>query len=202
MILRLIYVVKHEELDSRVKNDLPYIEEMGKFFALWLNKNFGFHYDVEVDVLAVEKSPFRRLRFGLSDLIMHHRSKGKDNYHIYLAYFRPLISDCSAGYYTDNFGLVHWLDYHLDSDSDSHAMDRKRFFAVNNCTKVSHIILHEVGRRKGIAKRYNDAIHDLWTEHVSGVRDYEYYDDRYRKVSKKEDDGEYAFATMSIPVLS
>ncbi|MEM4349011.1 MAG: hypothetical protein QXR25_07725 [Candidatus Nitrosocaldus sp.] len=200
MILRFIYVVKYEELDSRVKDDLPYIEEMGRFFAWWLNKRFGLHFDVGVDVLAIEKSPFRRLRFGLSDLIMHHRSKGKDNYHIYLAYFRPLISDCSAGYYTDNFGLVHWLDYHLDSGSDSHAMDRRRFFAVNNCVKVSHIILHEVGRRKGIAKRYNDAIHDLWTEHVSGVRDYEYYDEGYRKVSKN--DGEYAFATMSIPPLS
>ncbi|MCS6768244.1 MAG: hypothetical protein RMJ59_02395 [Candidatus Nitrosocaldus sp.] len=191
MILRFIYVLKHEELDSRLRDDLPYVESMGRFFTWWLGKNFGLHYDMYVDVLAVERSPLRRLRFGLSDLIMHHRSKGREDYHIYLAYFKPLISDCSAGYYTDNFGLVQWMDYAGPDSSE-----RRRFFAINNCTRVSHIILHEVGRRKGIAKRYNDAIHDLWREHVSGVRDYEYYDSGYRRVSR---DGEYEFATMLLP---
>jgi hypothetical protein len=107
MLLRFIYVVKHEELEYRVKNDLPYIERMSGFFKWWLNKNFGLHYDTLTDVLAVEHSLFRRIRFGLSDLIEHHRKKDKTAYHVYLAYFKPLISDCSVGYFVDNFGLFN-----------------------------------------------------------------------------------------------
>lgn len=190
MILRFIYVVKYEELDDRLKSDLPYIEMMSSFFKWWLNKNFGLHYDTLTDVLAVEYSPLRRIRFGLSDLIMHHRRKDKDAYHVYLAYFKPLISDCEVGYFTDNFGLVQWIDYSA-GDTD----ERIRFFARENCTRVSHIILHEVGRRRGIAKRYNEMIHEEWRRHVSNIKEYVYYDSRYKMVDKAKG----VFATMSIP---
>ena len=208
VLLRFIYVIKHEELDIRVRDDLPYIQSMGSFFRWWLNKNFGLRFDVLVDILAVEYSPLRRLRFGLSDLITHHRNKGKDDYHVYLAYFKPLISDCSVGYFTDNFGLVQWTDYRVRVADDvrhgkervgneDDGRDRIRFFAIENCTKVSHIILHEVGRRRGVGKRYNDAIHDTWIKHLSRVKEFELYDNDYRS-TKYED---YSFATMSIPVI-
>ncbi len=210
MLLRFIYVVKHEELDHRVINDLPYIERMSSFFKWWLNKNFGLHYETLTDVLAVEYSLFRRIRFGLSDLIMHHRQKGKDAYHVYLAYFKPLISDCSVGYFTDNFGLIQWIDYVATNGYDTntsktdtiigvnstdHDFKRIRFFAIENCTKVSHIILHEVGRRRGIAKRYNELIHEEWRKHISKVKEFEYYDSRYKRVDRER----CVFATMSIP---
>jgi hypothetical protein len=210
MLLRFIYVVKHEELEHRVRNDLPYIERMSGFFKWWLNKNFGLHYETLTDVLAVEYSLFRRIRFGLSDLIEHHRKKDKDAYHVYLAYFKPLISDCSIGYFADNFGLIQWTDYastnvynsDIKGDNTTNANSstddddkRIRFFAIENCTKVSHIILHEVGRRRGIASRYNELIHEEWNKHISKVKEFEYYDSKYKRVDKDR----CVFATMSIP---
>jgi hypothetical protein len=210
MLLRLIYVVKHEELEYRVRNDLPYIERMSGFFKWWLNKNFGLHYETLTDVLAVEYSLFRRIRFGLSDLIEHHRKKDKDAYHVYLAYFKPLISDCSIGYFADNFGLIQWTDYAstnvynsdtkgdntTNANSSTDDDDKRiRFFAIENCTKVSHIILHEVGRRRGIASRYNELIHEEWNKHISKVKEFEYYDGKYKRVDKDR----CVFATMSIP---
>ncbi len=129
------------------------------------------------------------LRFNIRDIMKHHKEKGEENYHFYLSYFKPRFSDCGAGYFTDNFGLVLWKSYEGKGE-------KNRFFALENCTKISHVILHEVGRQKTYGKNYKDTIHEQWEKHLYGADEYEYYNKRFGKVSSNED---YMFATMKIP---
>ena len=189
MNLHFIYVVKSNEWKEKLKDDWLYVYKMTKFYQWWLRKNFGLHYKVNADVLVVVKTALMELRFGMSDLMKHHKEKGEENYHFYLSYFKPWRSDCSSGFFTDNFGLIHWKNYEGE-------VEKNRFFALENCTKVSHMLLHEVTRKKNYEKNYKDIVHEQWDKHFYGAEEFEFYDKSFRKVTSKDD---FVFATMKIP---
>ena len=193
--LRFIYVVS-DKWKEHLRYEWLYVYRMSKFYQWWIKKKFRLYYNVRSDVMLVLASRLTRWRFGIDDLVRDHREKGNDIYHIYLSYFKPLVSDCSVGYYMDNFGLVKW-DYYNPKKGNI-----IKFLADENCSKVSHIILHEMIRhfasKRDVRKRYHDAIHEQWRKHMLEDEEYEYYNDRYERVSK---DSNYTFATMKIPKM-
>ena len=189
MNLHFIYVVKSDEWKDKLKDDWLYVYRMTKFYQWWLRKHFGLHYEVNADVLVVVKSALIGLRFGIHDLMKHHKEKGEEDYHFYLSYFKPRWSDCSSGFFTENFGLILWKNY-------DGKVDKNRFFALENCTRVSHVLLHEVGRKKNCGKNYKDLLHEQWDKHSYGAEEFEFYDKKFRKVLSKND---FLFATMKIP---
>lgn len=187
--LRFIYVARNDEWRERLREEWLYIYSMARFYQWWLGRNFHLHYKVHSDVLVVVKARLMALRFGMSDLIKHHREKGEQDYHFYLSYFKPRISDCSAGFFTDNFGLIRWKNCEGRSERD-------KFLALENCTCVSHMLLHEMKRQKGYGKEYDDLIHDQWDRHLYGGEEFDFYDRHYHKVSGEDD---FMFATMKVP---
>lgn len=189
MELHFIYVVKSDEWKEKLKDDWLYVYNMAKFYQWWLRKNFGLYFKVNADVLVVVKTALIGLRFGMSDLMRYHKEKGEDNYHFYLSYFKPRWSDCSSGFFTENVGLIQWKNY-------EGRQEKNRFFALENCARVSHVLLHEVERRKNYPKNYKELIHEQWDKHLYGAEDFEFYDKRFRKVSSKDD---FMFATIKIP---
>lgn len=191
--LRFVYVAKSDTWQERLRDDWSYIYKMSKFFQWWLRKKFQLYYRVDTDVLVVVKTPLMGLRFGMSELIKHHSEKGEENYHFYLSYFKPRFSDCGTGFYADTLGLVRWNNL---EDRDAAEPLKTKFFALENCTKVSHMLLHEVGRQKQYGKEYKDLIHEQWDKHIYGAEDYEYFDKNFRKMSGDESP---VFATMRVP---
>ncbi len=190
MDLRFIYLVS-DNWKEHLRHEWLYVYKMARFYQWWLKKNFRLYYNVRSDVMLVVATRLTRWRFGMRDLVNDHKEKGEDNYHIYLSYFKPIISDCNIGYYMDRLGLVRWRYYNGNGDPI-------RFLALENCPKVSHMILHEMGRqmRKEVRKKYHEAIHDQWTKHLYGEDEYDYYSEKYEKVSSK---GNFMFVTMKIP---
>lgn len=190
MNLNFVYVSRSDIYKERLRDDWQYIYEMASFFRWWLREKFSLYYTVNVDALVIEKVPLMRLRFGMSDLMKYHREKGENIYHFYLSYFKPRFTDCDAGFFDDNLGLVQWKEHNS-------TVEKRRFFALENCSKVSHVILHEVGRQKDFDnKKFKEEIHEQWDRHVYGAEPFEFYDKRFQLVSKKDD---FMFATMKIP---
>lgn len=189
MNLHFIYVVKSDEWKDKLKDDWLYVYRMTKFYQWWLRKYFGLHYKVNADVLVVVKSTFIGLRFGMHDLMKHHKEKGEEDYHFYLSYFKPRWSDCSSGFFTENFGLILWKNY-------EGKVDKNRFFALENCTRVSHVVLHEVARKKNYGKNYKDIVHEQWDKHLYAAEEYVFYDKNFRRVESRND---FLFATMKFP---
>lgn len=190
MDLRFIYLVS-DNWKEHLKYEWLYVYKMTRFYQWWIRKNLKLYYNVKSDVMVVDATRFTRWRFGMRELIEHHKEKGESDYHIYLSYFKPLISDCSVGYYMDNFGLVKW-EYYKGSN------DPIKFLALKNCPKISHIILHQVSSnmRKEVRKKYKDAIHDQWEKSLYDEEEFEYYNEYYKRVSSK---GNYMFVTMKVP---
>ena len=190
MNLQLVYVSPSDKYKERLRDDWFYVYQMAKFFRWWLRKKFTLYYTVSTNVLVVEKAKLMRFRLGMSDLMKYHKEKGEDNYHLYLSYFKPVWSDCSVGFFTDNIGLIHWKEY-------SGKVESYRFFVPENCARVSHVLLHEVGRQKHYNnKRFKDEIHEQWDKHLYGVDEFEFYDKKFKRVTDKDD---CMFATMKIP---
>ncbi|MEM2856537.1 MAG: hypothetical protein QW416_05485 [Candidatus Nitrosocaldaceae archaeon] len=189
-MLHFIYLVSDRWKDH-LRYEWLYVYRMAKFYQYWLKKSLRLHYDVKCSVMVVDASRLTRWRFGMQDIIKDHKEKGENNYHIYLSYFKPLLSDCSVGYYLDRIGLVKWRYYEGNNDL-------VKFLAEENCSKVSHIILHEVARnmRKEERKKYYDAIHEQWDRHIMNIDEFEYYNERYERVSKSSN---FMFATMKVP---
>ncbi|MFQ5941366.1 MAG: hypothetical protein ACE5KA_06690 [Nitrososphaerales archaeon] len=190
MNLHFVYVSRSDKYKESLKDELPYIYQMSNFYGWWLREKFTLYYKVSVDVLVVEKAHLLQFRFGMNDLIKHHKEKGEGNYHFYISYFKPIWTDCSAGFFTDNMGLIQWKEY-------SGKVEKHRFFALENCAMVSHVLLHEIGRQKHYDnKRFKEEIHDQWDKHLYGADDFEFYDEKLRFVTGKDD---FMFATMKIP---
>lgn len=189
-MLHFIYLVS-DRWQEHLRYEWLYVYKMARFYQHWIKRNLRLYYDVKSSAMLVDASRLTRWRFGMQDLIRDHKEKGEDNYHIYLSYFKPLFSDCSIGYYLDRLGVVKWRYY--DGDGDL-----VRFLAEENCTRVSHIILHEYARgmRKQERRLYTDAIHDQWDKHIMNIDEFEFYNERYERVSR---DDNFMFATMKIP---
>jgi hypothetical protein len=77
--------------------------------------------------------------------------------------------------------------------------DRSKFFAENNCSKISHLLTHEclrlIGRRR---KEYFSLVHDLWESHVKGSIPFLYHNDKFAEVSN---DSTYYFKVMDVKRL-
>jgi hypothetical protein len=169
---------------------------MSRFFHWWIKRHFRIDFSVDADILPVVPGKLFD-RMSLDYLLRDHIQRGKGIYHFYLAYFSPFWTDCQTeGYSTENFGMVHWKR----PATNTSGSERAKFFADNNCTKISHLLSHEAMRMKGKnRKEYLDFIHDLWHSHIENSLDYNYYNDRFVRVSQNSP---YRFATLDISKLS
>jgi len=91
--------------------------------------------------------------------------------------------------------MIYWRR----PDTISSDIQCAKFFADTNCAKVSHVLSHELIRIQGKKrKEYFDTIHDLWNRHVYKDLSYNYYNERFIRVSQ---DSHYRFATLDISQL-
>ena len=189
--LFFIYVAKNEEWKKLESEDWNYVSSMVKFFHWWIKKNFNISITIEADILPV--IPGRLFdRITLSYLLRDHNERDKNTYHFYLAYFSPFWTDCHIvnGYATNNFGMIYW-ERPKNKVSE---VQRSRFFADQNCARISHILTHELLRMKGKKKQeYFDRVHDLWDEHLYKDLSFHYYNNNFERISG---DGSYNYITL------
>jgi hypothetical protein len=194
--LFFIYVSKNEDWVLRQKEDWGYVSIMARFFQKWIRGAFSLKINTNADILPV--IPGRIFdRMSVSYLARDHSTRGKSIYHFYLSYFKPFWTDCQTeGYSSDNFGMVYW-DRPKNSLSNS---ERIKFFADKNCTKISHLISHEIMRMMGKPRRtYFEAIHDLWQKHTEGDLPFLLFNERFESVAIGE---RYHFATVDLSKIS
>lgn len=174
MLLHFIFVIKEEDLDNR-KWEFEYIAKMAQFYKIWIEKTFSQKVEVQSDIMIVKSGG----RFRIVDtpaLLDDHADRGRDIFHFYLTYFRPLWTDCTCeGYFADNFGMVRW--------SKSSQKDDLKFLMETNCPKVSHELAHEFLRQKGY-KNYKELVHEIWDKHLFASLSFEHYDSNYIQTEK------------------
>jgi hypothetical protein len=102
---------------------------------------------------------------------------------MYLAYFKPLFTDCNTeGYTAPNMGISWW-----QRPADILEADRYSFYADVNCPRVSHVLAHEILRMKGKTKKnYFGKVHDVWDKHTSDILPYLYFDSQFKRVRKED----------------
>ena len=72
--------------------------------------------------------------------------------------------------------------------------ENEKFFADNNCAKISHILCHELIRRKNKKRKvYFDQVHKIWDLHTKDDVSFLYYNKQFNRVSKN---GEYKYVTI------
>lgn len=193
--LFFIYVAKNEEWQQRQKDDWDYVYSMARFYHWWIKHYFHMDFTVDADILPVIPGKLFD-RMSVNYLVRDHNQRGKTIHHFYLAYFRPFWTDCQTeGYSSENFGMIYWRR----PDTISSDIQCAKFFADTNCAKVSHVLSHELMRIKGKKrKEYFDMIHDLWNRHVYKDLSYNYYNERFIRVSQGSP---YRFATLDISQL-
>jgi len=188
--LFFIYVSKNEEWKKRYQEDWGYVSSMVRFFQWWIKREFKEDLSVEVDILPV--IPGRLFdRINLAYLLRDHKERGFSIFHFYLAYFGPLWSDCRMDvYHGENFGLAAWLRPKVFSSD----FKNEKFFADNNCAKISHVICHEIIRRKMKKRKvYFDQVHKIWDLHTKDDVPFLYYNKQFNRVSQN---GEYKYVTI------
>lgn len=172
MLLHFIFVVKKQDLDKRTW-EFDYIIQMSNFYKNWIEKTFARKIEVKADQMPVNPSFFHRINMG--SLLNDHRQRGEDIYHFYLAYFRPLWTDCTCeGYHAENFGMIWWQPATKNDTA---------FLAEKNCTAVSHELAHEF-LRKTNNKNYVEIVHEIWTKHLFAALPFENYDETFKKTDK------------------
>lgn len=174
MLLHFIFVVKEEDLEKR-KREFEYVKHMAEFYKIWIKQKFDLDFEVKVDeMIAKHRSIFQRL--DTHSLINDHRKRGKDIFHFYLTFFRPLWTDCTCeGYHAENFGMVWWQE---PKDKDDEV-----FLADKNCTKVSHELAHELLRQRKY-KRYIEDVHDVWMKHFYADLSFERYNNTFEETTE------------------
>jgi hypothetical protein len=188
-------VAKNNEWRSRQDEDGEYVLSMSRFFHKWIKRSFNVNISVVADILPVIPGKLFD-RISISYLARDHISRGKTVYHFYLTYFKPFWTDChTEGYSSENFGMVHW-DRPKKKDKN---FQLTRYYADNNCLKVSHVLSHEIMRMKGYSRKiYFDAIHDLCDRHLYKDLPLQYYNNKYDLVSKNES---YSYVTIDVKKL-
>jgi hypothetical protein len=193
--LFFIYVAKESEWKDRESQDWNYVLSMVRFFNWWMKRNFNISFTLDADILPVIPGHlFDRMSIGY--LTRDHKERGSSTYHFYLAYFKPIWTDCKIeGYSAENFSMVYWKR----PEDNVVGYDRSRFFAENNCTKISHLLTHECLRLLGRhRKEYFSLVHDLWEGHVRGSIPFLYHNDKFVQVSV---DSTYYFKVMDVKRL-
>lgn len=156
--VHFVFLVKDDDIQTR-NDEYEYIKVMSKFFGYWIYEQFGLRFDVYCDMMTAGKRNVLQ-KPNTHTLIADHQTRGEDIYHFYLAYFRPLWTDCTCeGYHAENFGMVWW-----QRPPVKHNVSDVQFMAKKNCTTVSHILAHEILRQRGHS-RYIPIVHDVWTRH-------------------------------------
>ena len=78
-------------------------------------------------------------------------------------------------------------------------VSRSRFYADNNCLRVSHVLTHELLRMKGKTKRdFFGRVHELWDKHVYKVEPFLYFDSQFKRISAEDS---YRFVTINPDLL-
>jgi len=190
--LFFIYVARNSEWQQRQKEDWAYVSSMSRFYHWWIKRYFNIDFTVDADILPVVPGKLFD-RMSLEYLIRDHNERGKSIFHFYLAYFKPLWTDCQTeGYSAENFGMIHWKRP-TESVPDN---IRIKFFANTNCAKISHVLSHEVIRMTGKKrKEYFEAVHEIWNRHIHKELPYIYYNERFIRTSE---DSSYRFVTFDI----
>lgn len=182
MLLHFIFMVPEQDRAARAP-EFEYAQKMSAFYGDWIRSEFGQTLEVRCDEMPTKPRGILR-RLDTPALLRDHEQRGAGTYHFYLAHFRPLWTDCTCeGYHAENFGMVFWQRPRDPRDT--------RFLAEKNCAAVSHELLHELMRRRGI-KNHAREVHDAWARHFYGQLGYEAYGWDHRAT-----DGEPAFMTMS-----
>ncbi len=164
--LHFIFLVKEEDVHAR-QEEFEYVRKMASFFGDWILQKFGVQFETEADMMVASRRSILQ-RPDTHSLLRDHRQRGEDTYHFYLAYFRPLWTDCTCeGYHAENFGMAWWQRSPDQTDT--------AFMAVKNCTTVSHELAHELLRQQGRTKYVPD-VHDVWTKHFYSDLPFEGYD--------------------------
>jgi len=188
--LFFIYVAKNEDWIRLQNEDWYYVSLMSRFFHNWIKRSFDTSVKIKADILPV--IPGRLFdRMSISYLSRDHSQRDKMTYHFYLTYFKPFWTDCrTEGYSSENFGIAYW-ERSKDPQTD---LDRMKFYADKNCAKISHILTHEMLRMKGEKRKvYFDMVHELWDKHVYETIPFQYFNNKFERVSKNES---YSFVTI------
>jgi hypothetical protein len=173
MLLHFIFVIPKDDLGKRSK-EFEYVQQMAQFYKNWIKNTFSKDVEVQCDEMIVQKQSLLQ-RPDTSALLADHRNRGKDIFHFYLCYFRPLWTDCTCeGYYAENFGMTLWQKPKDQSDI--------LFLAQSNCSVVSHELSHEFLRQKKV-KKQTDLVHDVWTKHIFNEHPFELYGKDFEKTT-------------------
>lgn len=191
--LFFIYVAKNIEWKERQQEDWNYVLSMSRFYHWWVKRYFDIDLAVQADLLPVIPGKLFD-RMSVSYLARDHSERGSDVYHFYLAYFKPLWTDCNTqGYSGDNFGMSYWQR----PPTGTSEVARYRFFADNNCQKVSHVLAHKLLKAKGKGKPdYFKKVHEVWDLHTHGELPFLYFNARHERTS--HDPGNYEFVTLDV----
>jgi hypothetical protein len=189
--LFFIYVAKEKEWQQLEREDWMYVSAMTRFFKWWAQRYFGISLPVEADILPIVPGKLFD-RMSVAYLIRDHSERGQDTFHFYLAYFKPLFTDCNTeGYTAPGIGIA-WWQRPAASMSEIH---RHRFYADTNCPRVSHILTHELLRMKGKTKKdFFGKVHELWDKHIYKVQPFLYFDSQFKLVSSEDS---YRFVTLN-----
>lgn len=188
--LFFIYVSKNEEWKKRYEEDWNYVSSMTRFFKWWIRHEFKEDLTVDADILPVIPGKLFD-RMSVAYLLRDHRERGDSIFHFYLTYFKPMWTDCRLeGYYGENFGLATWFR----PTAFTSEFKTEKFFADNNCAKISHVLSHELIRRK-VKKRkvYFDQVHKVWERHMEGKIPFIFYNKNFNKVTSNS---EYKYITI------
>jgi hypothetical protein len=188
--LFFIYVAKEKEWQQMEKDDWVYVSSMARFFRWWAQRYFDIDLAVQADILPVVPGKLFD-RMSVAYLIRDHSERGRDIFHFYLAYFKPLFTDCNTeGYTAPSIGIA-WWQRPFESMSE---ILRYGFYADRNCPRVSHVFAHELLRMRGKTKKdFFGKVHDLWDKHLHGDKPFLYFDSHFRRVSRE---GSYRFVTI------
>jgi hypothetical protein len=188
-------VAKNENWKKLQEEDWDYVHAMTRFYRWWIRRYFDIDLPVEADILPVVTGLLFD-RMSVAYLVKDHSDRAKDVYHFYLAYFKPLFTDCNTeGYTAENVG-ISWWQRPKDGVSET---KRYAFYADINCPRVSHVLSHEMLRLKGKTKKnFFGNVHELWYKHESGVLPFMYFDSRFKRVSKEDS---YKFVTLDPTTL-
>ena len=178
-----IYVAKNEDWRQRQREDWGYVSTMARFYKWWAQHYFDVRLPVEADILPV--IPGRMFdRMSLGYLVRDHSERGSHIYHFYLAYFKPLWTDCNTeGYTAENLGIAWWQR----PDDGASEADCYSIYTEENCPRVSHVLAHELLRMKGRTKKdYFGKVHELWDKHVYKDEPFLYFDSQFKRVRKAD----------------
>jgi hypothetical protein len=189
--LFFIYTAKEKDWRQMESEDWMYVSAMTRFFKWWTRRYFEISLPVQADILPVVPGKLFD-RMTVAYLIRDHSERGQDTFHFYLAYFKPLFTDCNTeGYTAPGIGIAWWQR----PAASMSEIQRYRFYADNNCPRVSHILAHELLRMKGKTKMdFFGKVHELWDKHIYKYEPFLYFDSQFKRVGSEDS---YRFVTIN-----